>query len=591
VKIFRSEQRSLFGEILDWMLTPLLLLWPISLVLTWLVAQSVAGKPFDRALQYNVNELSTLVRVAKGQVQFSLPQPARQLLRADDADTVYYQILGARGEYLSGERDLPLPADDEGPFFGEVRIRDGEFRGIDVRVAYTWVRLDLPGARPALVQVAESLDKRAVLATEIVKGVMLPQFVILPLAVLLVWVGLAYAIKPLNRLEERIRARSPDDLSPLDEHSIPQEVAPLVASVNDLLMRLKNSISHQKRFLADAAHQLKTPLAGLRMQADLAQREGANADELKQSLRQIGSASQRATHTVNQLLALARAESGGATMARQPCDLAQLTIEVVQDCLPRHPKYQELKAKRTSFGWVLTIAMMVVYYGFILLVAFNKEFLATKLGDRRDDHGHAHRPGRHRVHDRDHGHLRQRANSEFDEPVRRHQQGGAEMRTSSKLVLGAAALCGVSWPLAAGADLGQAEKQATNWTAIGMFGIFVVFTLFITKWAAAKTKSAADFYTAGGGITGFQNGLAIAGDYMSAASFLGISAAVMASGFDGLIYSIGFLVGWPVVTFLLAERLRNLGKFTFADVAAFRFSRRRCACSPPAARWWWWRST
>jgi cation/acetate symporter len=116
------------------------------------------------------------------------------------------------------------------------------------------------------------------------------------------------------------------------------------------------------------------------------------------------------------------------------------------------------------------------------------------------------------------------------------------------------------------------RKQATNWTAIGMFAAFVVFTLFITKWAAAKTKSAADFYTAGGGITGFQNGLAIAGDYMSAASFLGISAAVMASGFDGLIYSIGFLVGWPVITFLMAERLRNLGKFTFADVAAFRFN-------------------
>ncbi len=126
--------------------------------------------------------------------------------------------------------------------------------------------------------------------------------------------------------------------------------------------------------------------------------------------------------------------------------------------------------------------------------------------------------------------------------------------------------------MAAGADLGQAEKQATNWTAIVMFGAFVAGTMLITKWAAAKTKSAADFYTGGGGITGFQNGLAIAGDYMSAASFLGISAAVMASGFDGLIYSIGFLVGWPVVTFLMAERLRNLGKFTFADVAAFRFA-------------------
>ena len=143
---------------------------------------------------------------------------------------------------------------------------------------------------------------------------------------------------------------------------------------------------------------------------------------------------------------------------------------------------------------------------------------------------------------------------------------------TSRRLLTLLALFGVSavaW--AAGADLGQSVKQPTNWVAIGMFAIFVIGTLFITKWAAAKTKSAADFYTGGGGITGFQNGLAIAGDYMSAASFLGISAAVMASGFDGLIFSIGFLVGWPVITFLMAERLRNLGKFTFADVAAFRF--------------------
>jgi len=125
--------------------------------------------------------------------------------------------------------------------------------------------------------------------------------------------------------------------------------------------------------------------------------------------------------------------------------------------------------------------------------------------------------------------------------------------------------------LAAGGDVGQAAKQATNWTAIAMFGAFVILTLWITKWAASRTRSAADFYTAGGGITGFQNGLAIAGDYMSAASFLGISAAVMATGYDGLIYSIGFLVGWPVITFLMAERLRNLSKFTFADVAGYRF--------------------
>jgi signal transduction histidine kinase len=181
------------------------------------------------------------------------------------------------------------------------------------------LHLDLAEKRCRLtVQVAETREKRSVLATEIIKGVMLPQFVILPLAVLLVWLALVRGIKPLSQLEERIRARKPDDLSPLDDKTVPLEVAPLVSSVNDLLTRLKDSIATQKRFLADAAHQLKTPLAGLRMQADLAQREGFNADELKQSLKQIGRSSIRATHTVNQLLALARAESGGQTLARQP---------------------------------------------------------------------------------------------------------------------------------------------------------------------------------------------------------------------------------------------------------------------------------
>lgn len=146
------------------------------------------------------------------------------------------------------------------------------------------------------------------------------------------------------------------------------------------------------------------------------------------------------------------------------------------------------------------------------------------------------------------------------------------MSKYSRLLLILAGLMPAGIALAAGGDMGQVDKQPTNWVAIGMFGFFVLGTLWITKWAAAKTKSASDFYTAGGGITGFQNGLAIAGDFMSAASFLGITAAVMANGYDGLIYAIGFLVGWPILTFLMAERLRNLGKYTFADVAGYRFA-------------------
>ena len=335
MKIFHREQSSLFGEILDWMLTPLLLLWPVSLVLTWLVAQSIAGKPFDRALEYNVGALAQLVTTSNNRVQFNLPLPARELLRADDSDTVYYQVRGPHGEHLSGERDLPPPPEEDKVVFGEVKIRDDEIHNAAVKVAYTWVKPTLAGAKPVLVQVAETMEKRSVLATEIVKGVMLPQFVILPLAVLLVWLALVQAIKPLNQLEERIRARKPDDLSPIDAQSVPLEVAPLVYSVNDLLMRLQDSIVTQKRFLADAAHQLKTPLAGLRMQADLAQREDATAEELKQSLRYIGRSSIRATHTVNQLLALARAESNGSAMPRTIFDLAELTMEVVRDCAPR----------------------------------------------------------------------------------------------------------------------------------------------------------------------------------------------------------------------------------------------------------------
>ena len=140
-----------------------------------------------------------------------------------------------------------------------------------------------------------------------------------------------------------------------------------------------------------------------------------------------------------------------------------------------------------------------------------------------------------------------------------------------KASLAACALLASNVAFAAGEAIGQTDKQPTNWVAIIMFAIFVAATLWITKWAAGRTRSASDFYTAGGGITGFQNGLAIAGDYMSAASFLGISAMVMATGFDGIIYSVGFLVGWPIITFLMAERLRNLGKFTFADVAGYRF--------------------
>ncbi len=144
------------------------------------------------------------------------------------------------------------------------------------------------------------------------------------------------------------------------------------------------------------------------------------------------------------------------------------------------------------------------------------------------------------------------------------------MKKSSLLAL----LCYAPSLLAADALTGEVHRQPVNYQAIAMFVVFVAFTLGITWWASRRTRSRSDYYTAGGNITGFQNGLAMAGDFMSAASFLGISALVYTSGYDGLIYSLGFLVGWPMILFLIAERLRNLGRYTFADVASYRLQQK-----------------
>jgi two-component system, OmpR family, sensor histidine kinase TctE len=333
--LFQREKRSLFGEILDWMLTPLLLLWPLSLALTWWVSQGIASKPFDRALEFNLMAITQFVVIKGEKVQLNLTTQARDFLRGDEVDDAYHQVRGFKGELVSGEVDFPPPPPlGAATPFNQVLLRNETMRGADVRVAYTWMGHDSAPDKRILVQVAETLTKRSTLSTEIIKGVMVPQFITLPLAVLLIWLALLRGIRPLNDLERLIRARKPDDLSPLDESYVPQEVAPLVSSINDLLQRLKASLATQKRFLADAAHQLKTPLAGLRMQADMAQRE-TRPEEVNRSLQQIALSSVRATHTVNQLLALARAENTGRGLPTTTVDLARVVTEAVQDSVPR----------------------------------------------------------------------------------------------------------------------------------------------------------------------------------------------------------------------------------------------------------------
>src|SRR5471030_140248 len=279
-------QHSLFGEILDWMLAPLLLLWPMSIAITYLVAKSIANEPFDHALEDSVTVLAQQVKEINGKVVKRLPGSARDILRADDVDNIYFQILGPRGDYIDGDRDLPQPpAEDDNRRAGAVRFRSDMVHGTQVRVAYAWVALD-PAQTPdagdddaplALVQVAETLEKRAQLANEIIKGVILPQFIILPIVLALVWFALARGLSPLAQLQERIRARSSDDLSPIESHQVPEEI----------------------------------------------------------SLLQLAKSSEAATRLVNQLLTLARAENqprgGGALVG---LELAELARSAVQDWVP-----------------------------------------------------------------------------------------------------------------------------------------------------------------------------------------------------------------------------------------------------------------
>lgn len=357
-----DSQRSLFGEILDWMLAPLLFVWPVSIAITHYFANNVASFPYDQSLREHVAAIARQVRFVEGRAQVNLPGSARALLRADETDNVYFHLIGPKKRLLAGDQDWS--ADDalnqENVVPSEIYFREGDYKGQDLRIAYSFLSDgSLPRSQWVLIEVGETLEKRSQLANKIIASVILPQFVIIPLAVVLVWFGLSRGLLPLTRLRETIEARDPADLSLIDTRRLPEEIEPLIDAFNNMLDRMKRNVDSQHRFIADAAHQMRTPLAGLKMQAQLAARE-TDPQQLRQSLQQIATSVDRATRLVTQLLTLARTEAVDQQQPKSPLDIAALLRDVVEDAILRaHEREIDLGFEASGAAMVLGNAFLL----------------------------------------------------------------------------------------------------------------------------------------------------------------------------------------------------------------------------------------
>lgn len=318
-----AEHPLLRTKLLRWLLLPLALLLTADSFISYAVALRFSARAYDHALVEIARETSLHLRGTDGRLHFDMPEAALKVMFNDPADTLYYEISDAAGALLAGRR-LGAPRVHASSARLQ-RLFDGEIDGRPVRV----VELQIAAAadRPAgIVRVAETKTKRTALAREIVLSVVVPQILLIVLAGVLVWFGVVRGLSPLARLQEAVASRSYRDRSPVVAE-VPGEVQPLMDEINKLLERLDNVLTVQNRFVADAAHQLKTPVAALQAQLE-ATLADPDPERIRQSLSKILTGLERLSRLVSQLLALARNEPEAArTMTLAPVDLAALAFD------------------------------------------------------------------------------------------------------------------------------------------------------------------------------------------------------------------------------------------------------------------------
>ena len=306
---------SIRTQLLAWLVIPLLVLLLVGTGLMYGLAINLATDAYDKSLLDSVYEVSSFVSANDtGKIVVDLQPQALKMLKDNVNDKVFYQVLDEKGKIIAGDDELPAPDLNERVDSKSAEYRDDTVNGEDVRIAS--VNFPVPGQKDqaVFIQVAETLNGREQIADEILIGVVVPQLVIIFMSALVVWFGVTRGLRPLTSVRDAVASRTPTDLRPIALDNVPKEVRPLVHAINELLDRLSEDLQAQRRFVANAAHQLRTPIAGLKTQSELALRQ-SDPKDVTHALGLINTGAERAARLANQLLALARAEPGAVDPA------------------------------------------------------------------------------------------------------------------------------------------------------------------------------------------------------------------------------------------------------------------------------------
>ena len=327
---------SLRRQLLIWLLVPQLVLWLAGAVVTYNVALRYANIAIDRSLYQSSKALARQVKPLGGGLYIDFPRAAAQIMEEDPGDRVYYMVSTPPGKFILGNKNLPPAPPISKTVLNQPFFYDGKVGKTAVRVAALYLEYGTPEQpQLLLVQVAKGVSAREALAREILYATVIPLSLLMLATSLVVWWGIGRGLSPLRRLRRLVENRGPQDLAPIEIESAPTEVRSLAGALNALLAAVNHSIAAQRRFIGDAAHQLRTPLAGLKSQTELAMDEDDPA-KLKERLHLVHASATRSIHLVNQLLTLARAEPDqDKTLLRAPVDLTRLVRELTAEAVPR----------------------------------------------------------------------------------------------------------------------------------------------------------------------------------------------------------------------------------------------------------------